>query len=69
MKTIPDNMTHAVVYTGAPYGDGEGGHIVSLHKSQQSAVAAADHYRQETAIALDEPYRSDGKTAREYFAA
>jgi len=29
--------THAIIYTGAPYGDGESGHIVSRHKSRRHA--------------------------------
>lgn len=59
--------THAVVYRGAPYGDNEGGHIVSLHKSEAAAEKASDHYGHKVVVALDEPYIG-GKTAREWFA-
>ena len=61
--------TYAVVYVGAPYGDNEGGHIVSLHRSESAARGRTDGYRGQIMVALDEPYTRglQGMTAREYF--
>lgn len=70
--------THAVVYLGAPYGDNEGGHIVSLHKSKDGAVMAMRRMgelkaREHTIVALDDATAgrrwvfSDVKTPRDYF--
>lgn len=33
-------FTHAIFYVGAPYGDGEMGHLVSRHTSEEAAEAA-----------------------------
>lgn len=73
MKTrIPRNMTHAVVYIGAPYGDNEGGHIVSLHKSGSAAFRSLPPYGSEFCVVeLDARYERGGddrETAREYFS-
>lgn len=75
MKTaIAKNMTHAVVYVGAPYGDNEGGHIMSLHKSEAAAIAAAGDdysYHGLAIVTLDATYDRGfpGRPAREYFDA
>lgn len=34
--------THAIIYIGAPYGDGEKGHIFSKHRSEDNANARFD---------------------------
>ena len=71
-KVSSKSYTHAVVYTGAPYGDNEGGHVVSLHKSQEAAEKAClGRYHGQSVVALDETYDRGfaGKSAREYFAA
>ena len=70
--------THAVVYLGAPYGDREGGHIVSLHKSYGAARNAKQRMgelkgREHTIVELDDTKAgprwvfSDVKTPRDYF--
>lgn len=71
---IKSNSTHVIVYTGAPYGDGEGGHVVSQHQSQELAEKAYARKFDGTTgvltnsiVALDEPY-GGFETAREYFA-
>ena len=61
--------THAVVYVGAPYGDTEGGHLVSLHKSLEAAYAHRDRYAGEVVADLDEPSARHPQTARKYFGA
>jgi hypothetical protein len=68
---IAKSMTHAVVYVGAPYGLNEGGHIVSLHRSEEAAAKHCDSYAGQMVVALDEEYRRGypGQTAREYFNA
>jgi len=67
--TIPQNITHAVVYVGAPYGLNEGGHIVSLHRSEDAAAKHCDHYLNRIVVELDAEYSrgTPGKTARDYF--
>lgn len=70
--------THAVVYLGAPYGDNEGGHIVSLHKSKDGAAKAIDRMgelkaREHCIVTLDDAKAGrrwvfgDVKTPRDYF--
>ena len=70
--------THAVVYLGAPYGDNEGGHIASLHKSKDGAIKALRRMgqlnaREHRIVALDDATAGgrwvfgDVKTPREYF--
>ena len=66
---IRKNSTHVVVYRGAPYGENEGGHVTSQHRSIEAAEAHCDTYNGKVAIALDEPYDRaiNGETARDYF--
>ncbi len=70
--------THAVVYLGAPYGDNEGGHIVSLHKSEAAAHNRRNRMgelkaREHVVLYLDDASAgsrwvfSDVKTPRDYF--
>lgn len=71
---IPRDMTHAVIYRGAPYGLNEGGHIVSCHRSREAAEKAAGpfaRYNDLHVVALDEPYPCafEGRTARQHFGA
>lgn len=72
--------THAVVHLGAPYGDYEGGHVVSLHKSEGGAKNALWRMgelnaRQRCVIALDDQNAgnrwvfADYATPRQYFMA
>ncbi len=65
--TIRRDHTHAVIYTGAPYGDNEGGHIVSLHKSLATAEQHCDSYAGQQIVALDEHSNRHGGMPREYF--
>ena len=67
---IRKNSTHVVVYRGAPYGENEGGHITSQHRSFAAAAACCRPYDYKVVVALDEPYdrSANGETAREYFA-
>ena len=74
--TIRKDMNYAIVYLGAPYGDNEGGHIVSCHKTLTTAEKAFDKAFAGTTgvlnnciIILDIPYGRgpNGETAREYF--
>lgn len=70
--------THAVVYIGAPYGDNEGGHIVSLHESKGGALKALYRMselaaREHRIVGLDNTAAGsrwvfgDVKTPRDYF--
>lgn len=74
---IRKNSTHIIVYTGAPYGDNEGGHVVSQHQSFEAAKKEyARRFDGTTGTLNNDIYTLDaiyprggkGQTAREYFS-
>ena len=74
---IPESHTHALVYVGAPFGDGEGGDLIMtgnynqcVNKLHRLGPALA---REHILVELDDDdYRrfktSTSETAREYFS-
>ena len=80
---IRKDMHFAIVFTGAPYGDNEGGHIVSCHKTYDNAEKAfGKAFTDSTGnwttgvlnnyiVCLDKTYGRIGRdqTAREYFSS